>query len=472
MSDPLLGYRTSTDPAPLQASTPGTPALGRINLAVGPGQDDTYCDRIQIAVAADDKAGGAYFTKQPNFSTSRDTWTVDSVMEMSGDELGLSGGRYYRATFHSAEEEYDLVDYTVDFGLSGTLSASTGPLFYYIQEHSGTSPGRGGYTDRRETLTLTVTEPVFYLHNFLARASGNATAPQTQFSSGSPVYLTWESNGGWYRLYSGDGKLVQEGKQTFCSLDHGVSMDTTFTLVASMSPETQGGHGFEPIYRYATLALSVPDPTLQKLTVRGDITAQAGISAGGNLSVGGSATVSGKATVGSDLTVQQSLTTQGDLTVDRNATVYGSTTARGWVEVYGSLTADSSATVKGELTTQSDLAVNGDLTAYGYVTAIGDGKYVRIRELRGPIYEHLHINSSVDVLDGCDVSIKETLDVAKDIKRAGYGVISHDDKIGLHNTHYPGWLYATMFVNDNRRQTAVWNPNQRVVESYWTISRD
>ncbi|MFE4832546.1 hypothetical protein [Streptomyces sp. NPDC056672] len=457
----LLGYRTSTSPAPLQASSPGTPTQGRINLAVTDDQQDVYCDQIQIAVPADDHGGGAYFTEQPNFSTSSGQWTVASLVQVTGEELGLAqSGKFYRATFRSADEEYDLIGDTLDFGLSGPLSASTGPLAYYLQEHSGTTPDRDGYTKKSRVLTLTVTEPVFYLHSFLARGEGEATVPRTKFTSGSSVHLTWESNGTYFRLYDGDGDLVQEGPETYCSIGYGViTMDTTFTLVASMSPETEGG-GFEPIYQYATLTLTITDPTLEGLTVRDDITARSGLDVSGRISAGSDITIDGDATVRSRLYVEETLSALGDLSVD------GDTTARGRLDVSGYLTVEDS------LTANSDLTVNGDLTANGYVTAVSDDKYVRIRELRGPYGEKISINSSVDVLSDNDFVIREGLSVEKDIKRGGSGVLADGDDIGLNNTYYEGWLYATMFVSDNRRTTAVWNPGDRVVESSWRVSRD
>ncbi|MFF3755346.1 hypothetical protein ACFYYH_33715 [Streptomyces sp. NPDC002018] len=468
-STPLLGYLTSTSPAPLQASSPGTPTLGRINLAVTDDRQDVYCDRIQIAVPADDHAGGAYFTEQPNFSTSSGQWTVASLVQVTGEELGLAqSGQFYRATFRSVDEEYDLIGDTLDFGLSGPLSISTGPLAYYIQEHSGTTSDRDDYTKKSRVLTLTVTEPVFYLHSFLARGEAGATAPRTKFTGGSPVYLTWESNGTYFRLYDGDGDLVQEGPETYCSIGYDViTMDTTFTLVASMSPETEGnGSGFEPIYQYATLTVTITDPTLEGLTVREDITARSGLDVSGRISADGDVSIAGDVTVRSRLDVEETLSALGDLTVS------GYTTARGRLDVSGDLTVDSSLTVGSSLTANSELTVNGDLTANGYVSAVGDDTHVRIRELRGPYGEKISINSSVDVLSDNDFTIREGLSVDKDIKRGGSGVLADGDEIGLNNTYYEGWLYATMFVNDNRRTTAVWDPGDRVVESSWRVSRD
>ncbi|ONK14052.1 hypothetical protein [Streptomyces sp. MP131-18] len=444
MPDPLLSYRTATRPAPLQASSPGTPVKGTINLAVTPppGGQDVYCDQIKVAVPANEQNGGAFFTEQPVFSTSSDKWVITTFAQIAGQELGLEAGTtWWRAIFHPVAEEYDLIRDPVAFGLSGTLSTSTGSLTYLILEHSGTTTDRSSYTNKKAELTLVVTEPVFYLQSFLARGS-EATAPQTKFAGGSPVHLSWESNGAFFRLYDGDGQILHQGPETFFTLENGVSNDTTFTLEASMSPETQG-NGFEPIYQYATLTVTVTDPTLDRLTVSGLLSARAGVEVAGTLSA------------------------------NEDLTVSGLLSARARVEVAGTLSANEDLTVSGALSANSDLTVVGDLNAHGNVSAVNDDKIFRIRELRGPNGSHLSVNSSVDVLSGCDVSIHDALRVSGHLERGGSTVVADGDRIGLNNTHYPGWLYASAYHEDgDRRKPFVWDPGNRVVESYWQVSRD
>ncbi|ARF53244.1 hypothetical protein [Streptomyces gilvosporeus] len=63
----------------------------------------------------------------------------------------------------------------------------------------------------------------------------------------------------------------------------------------------------------------------------------------------------------------------------RHLTVNGTLTAKGAVTAEGTLTANSTITANGALTVDGDTALNG------HVTAVGSGKIVRIRELRGPV---------------------------------------------------------------------------------------
>lgn len=458
---PLLTYRPSTSPAPLQASTPGTATEGRVNLAVSADQTTVYCDQILLSIPKNAESGGAYFATKPHISTSSDRWTVASLLEVSAQEIGGKGNaEYWRATLKSAGEAYDKVEGTLDFGITGELSVSAGTMNCYITEYSSTAPGRTNYTHETFILPLSVTGPVFYLHTFLARGSASATAPKTKFATNEPVYLSWESNGAYFRVYDGDGRIAYEGPDTFCSpsADH-LTMDTTFTLEASMS-STTAGDSFKPVYQYATLALSVKNPTLAGLAVQGEISGESG------LDVAGSASVGNYLSVGNDLTVHGSADVGSSLSVGGGAVVHSNLSASGSLTVGNTVYAESDLRVNGTLNANGDLNANSTLNAYGQVNAISDDHYVRIRELRGPIYEKLSINSNTELISGCD------LNVTGDSKIKGYGVLSDQDTIGLNNTYYGGYLYASTYEKDgDRRIPYVWVPGDRVRESYWRISR-
>ncbi|QNP74854.1 polymer-forming cytoskeletal protein [Streptomyces roseirectus] len=453
MSDqPLLTYRIATSPAPLQAGTSGTNSQGRITITVTKGAEDTYCDWIQIAVPGDAKSGGAYFTGDPKpvFSSDGD-WSTGSLVQVSAQHLGLAGDAlYYRAIFHNQGDDSEPFDGTLHLGISGELVDSTGTLDLHITEHSDTSSDPDDFTPHRRTVPLTVTEPVFYLNAFLARDDDSATVPKTKFSSSATPYLSWESNGSRYRLFDGESdKPVYEGPNTFCTLPPGsLAMDTTFTLEASMSPEDVGS-GFSTIHQYAVLTLTVKDPTLDALTVEGGISGRSALEISGDASVGNSLTVGTSAEVGRGLTVGGDISALASLTVD------------------GSLTAESGLYSGGSAQINGDLTVDSTLNANGQVNAVSDSHYVRIRELRGPYGVQLSINSNTELIERCD------LNVTGDIKIKNYGVLSDQDTIGLNNTHYGGYLYASTYEHDgDRRIPYVWVPGDRVVESHWRITRD
>ncbi|MFE4512968.1 hypothetical protein ACFRMQ_02055 [Kitasatospora sp. NPDC056783] len=455
MSDqpPLLTYRPSTSPAPLQASTPGTETQGRVNLAVSAGKNTVYCDKILLSIPKDAESGGAYFASKPHISTGSDRWNVASLVAVSADEIGGKGkAEYWRATLTSPGEEYDQVEGTLDFGITGSLSTSAGTMNCYVTEYSAATPGRRNYSHETFVLPLPVTGPVFYLHTFLARGSASATAPKTVFTRGESVHLSWESNGAWFRVYDGEGNIVHEGAETFCSpsADH-LTMDTTFTVEASMS-STPEGDSFKPVYQYATLALSVKNPVLAALTVQGEISGQSGLDVAGTATVN-YLTVNGSASVGSSLSVSGSASVRSNITTDSYLSV-GST-------VY----ANSDLRVSGTLNADGDLNANSSLNANGQVNAVSDN-YVRIRELRGPYGGALIINSNTELISGVQ------LDVSGDIKIKGYGVLSDQDVVGLNNEYYGGYLYASDYKHDgDRRIPFVWTPGGPVAQSNWRIHR-
>lgn len=277
---PLLEYRTSTNPAPLQAgSGPGDPTENRVNIAVrAPANRKVYCKEIQIAVPIRSLKGGAYFSAKPQCATGSDKWQdVTAATGSGGLALGNTSD-YHQFVFRPipAMPKSRPVDYPLDFGLTGRLDTPTGPLTCIVTETSRT--GGGSYATRRRELTLTVTDPVFYLHNFRASDPNQPTVPRTRFNAGEDVHLAWESNGTHFQLYDGDGTLLNQGSEdkTSCTVPKSkVTNDTTYTLVASVSSGPQGGQaGFQPICQYATLTITLNNPTLTGVRVNGDAVVQ------------------------------------------------------------------------------------------------------------------------------------------------------------------------------------------------------
>ncbi|MET8831944.1 hypothetical protein ABZX40_40120 [Streptomyces sp. NPDC004610] len=462
MSDqPLLTYRVATSPAPLQAGTQGTNSQGRIAITVTAGADDTYCDWIQIAVPGDASGGGGYFTGDPKPVFSSDgNWIPGAMVQVTAEHLGLSGeGVFYRSIFHYQGDDGEPFAGPVHLGVSGELVDSTGTLELRITEHSDTDSDPEEFTSHHKSVPLPVTEPAFYLNAFLARDDDSATAPKTKFSSTANPYLSWESNGSNYRLYDGDGEILYDGPDTFFTLPDGaIASDTTFTVEASLA--SGGGGGFEPVYQYAVLTLTVKDPTLERLTVEGEISGRSGLDLSGSATVGSWLSVSGWATVGNTLSVSGNVTAQDSLTVHGYLNAKSELYAESGLQVSGTLEAN------GDLNVSGDLNANNTLNAYGQVNAVSNDHYVRIRELRGPLYEKLSINSNLDVLTGCSVT------TAEDIWAKGSKVIANNSTVSLWNNHYRGYFYATMFVDDSRRQVAVWDPGNDVNSAQWQISFD
>ncbi|MBF9072741.1 bactofilin family protein [Streptacidiphilus fuscans] len=375
---PLLTYRASTNPAPLQAEA-DVPTPATINLAVLPGSQAVHCTRIEIAVPADDTRDRAYFAKAPVPVSSSTDWTF-SVRKDTGQKLNLPGaptGSYYLITFQLQNPQRDLINYPLNFGLSGDLLSSGGPLTYRILERSKASAS-SGYTRKYSRRTMTVVEPAFYLHSFLARGSQTATStPLTSFSAGSPIHLTWESNGTHFQLYDGTSTSpVHQGSAASFSLPNGIVRDTTFIVAATVlsgTPATQAAaNGFTAVYQYATLTLTVPDPRLDSLTVSQGITAQSSLIVNGLLTANDNVIVS-----------------------EAGRTKFSSVSVTG-------------LRVVGELSAESRLSVDGDLVAHGVLHAdkditVGDGgttKFTTIGVNGLRVTGELHANKDINVGDG------------------------------------------------------------------------
>ncbi|MCG5217323.1 hypothetical protein [Streptosporangium sp. KLBMP 9127] len=369
MSDALLHYSTTTSPAPLEAGRPDKPASARIDLTVSaPAGPNIYCERILVAVPiSDPDGGGAYFTEQPHAEIIGGPWSAPSAQMKSGQELGLAAAtNYYYIPFEAPPVPgLDLVDKPLQFRITGTLAATTGSgLTCLVTETSGMSSGT--YT-RKDTfeLALPTAEPVFYLNNFLANDPDKLTIPRTKFNAGDAVNFTWESNGSYFQLYDGDGTPLYEGPGTVYTLPKDkIVNDTTFTLQASVTSGTQQSTDVQPVYQYATLTITVSNPTLTGLTVNGLLSAK------NDLTVSGSGYGEKITTVGANgLIVQNDCSVVKDLS-SASLNTRGDIDCAGGLLVKGDLACDDLDT-RGDINCQKGLSVDGESKLNGDVT-LGD----------------------------------------------------------------------------------------------------
>ncbi|MCM3884342.1 hypothetical protein [Frankia sp. R82] len=482
--NPLFDYSPATHPSPLEAG--GDPEKGteaRINISVIHGNQTIYADRIAVSVPVNTQSGTAYFTENPRVAVNDGNWQPVALAADADQELILAGTDHQVLTFHNANPK-NPVTYPLTFSISGLIATATGdPLLIQIAESSSLKPQ--GFTRKNpRTLTLPVIEPIFYLRNFLSRSSYRPTIPQTRIDAGDPLQLSWESNGTYFWLYDGSGNEspVYEGTGTSWSVPSGtIHNDTTFVLKASAAsdgtPEAVAAeaaataNGFASVEQYASLTVTVNNPTLTGLTVSGQVT------------------VSGQITAESTLDLYGSLYARDDVTVRGELTAEGTVSAQSRVTVDGLLNANDDLTVGSKLTTVGingarlgedievgekistyghnglkvlhDLSVDGDVSGSGSVEFVASDKIVRIRELRGPYGDALTINSVVRILENCGLSV------------AGHEVIRHGDSVGLWNDDKSGWLYAPVYNYDSDRKYAfIWNPGDRVGGSSWWVSRD
>ncbi|WP_433521607.1 hypothetical protein ACQPZ2_30455 [Nocardia pseudovaccinii] len=315
---PLLTYRFATNPTPLQAD--GT---SRITISVlKPKTPAVYCKSIQISVPKNDVDGNAYYAEEPEWSYSSANWEPSSNVD-PGDEGEESGALYWRKRFTPIEAGKPF-DTQFDIGLKGMVS-NTAPLACEVTETSATS-ANGKFPLRKRTFTLGVEPQTLYINNFLAFGHGGPTVPKTKFQFDDPIGLAWESNGTHFVIYDGSGKVIFDDSKTVCILpEKSVANDTTYTLRATLTPGSkQSLNNFEPIYQYATVAVTIENPTLTGLTVTGDTQLQSKLTVSGDTQLKSNLTLSG------NLWVEGSLSVADNANFDKDLDVEGLMTKKGY----------------------------------------------------------------------------------------------------------------------------------------------
>ncbi|GAA0937287.1 hypothetical protein [Nonomuraea longicatena] len=376
---PLLHYSTST--APLQAGTADKPSANTIDITVSsPAGRNVYCDKIDVAVpvsAPDD--GGAWFTENPQSSIAG-KWNPASTEVKSGRELGLDAAtNYYHVVFQPPPiPGFDLIDTPLKISITGNVAADPGStLTCSVTETSGTASG-DCTRKAPQDLTWETAEPPFYLHSFLACSPERPTVPKTKFNAGDQALLTWESNGDSFHLYDGDGTVLHEGVETSWTIPASViANDTTFSLKASK----KGATGFETADRYATVTVTVTNPTLRELTVKGQLGVYGALTANDGLSVYGGLTANDSVSVYGRLSANDGLSVSDGLTADtveaRSVTVEQYCQIDGDCNVAGDLAteaivASGYTTLNGALTVNGGLTANGDCDVNGWFSANHD----------------------------------------------------------------------------------------------------
>ncbi|GAA2044375.1 hypothetical protein GCM10009839_54950 [Catenulispora yoronensis] len=377
MATCLLDYAFSTAPIPLQVNAPGATATSRVNLAVFNPTPGVLCSQILVAVPVGTGAADL-FLEPPLTSVNTAKWAISSQDVVKGEELGLGEGTFATIVFQCRDQADYGVGYSLVLSVVGTVNSTVGEFTYMIQEWSGTSPD--DLNPKVGTFPLSKQEAVFTLTNFTAVAVDKPTVPGTAFANGQPLRLAWESTGTWFELYAkGNPAPLHAGPETSYELPGGLSADTQFVLVASVTGDPSHDSpspGYQSIYLYDALTLVVTDPDLTPRTVA----AQNTITAGGALTAAsatvtgalgaGSATVTGALNTGS-ATVTGALTT-GSVTT-------GGLTANAPAKVASTLEVTGKATLAD--TSAATLAAGAVTTGRITITGPNDSLHVQGGEL-------------------------------------------------------------------------------------------
>ncbi len=145
------------------------------------------------------------------------------------------------------------------------------PAVFHITGKAATEPGNAliditvTFTDgttENDSAYITKGDGELYLENFLARSKDKTEVPTAVFRKNEPIYLSWNSNGNFFRLYaSGVAKPLAETTDTAFIVEAGTEEDTTYILQAT-KPSVSS------ICLYRTLTIHIQDPSLESLEIR------------------------------------------------------------------------------------------------------------------------------------------------------------------------------------------------------------
>lgn len=162
------------------------------------------------------------------------------------------------AYFHirSNKETGDSMESSASFHITGKVASEPGNALIGITVTftDGTEESSNAYISKRDG--------ELYLENFLARSKDKPEVPTAVFGKKEPIYLSWNSNGGYFRLYaSGEAKPLAKTTNTTFVVEAGAEEDTTYILQAT-KPSVSS------ICLYRTLTIHIRDASLDSLEIR------------------------------------------------------------------------------------------------------------------------------------------------------------------------------------------------------------
>jgi hypothetical protein len=393
-TDCLLDYMISADPSPIQTSTAQTTVEGRLNVSASAGSA-VYCNQIVLAFPVGPDATDLY-AAPPTSAASTNKWGVTTQVK-TGRELGLDNNTSYTTFIYDCLSSADyLINYNLVLGGLGAVNTLPGDYEIQIMETSGTTNDPSTFTQKTTGFTFSKILPQFYLQNFAAVAPATPTFPTTDFPNAAPIIFEWESNGSFFQIFMKDQPApIYAGTATTFTLAGGVTRDTTFTLIASVTgnpgQDTPQG-GYQPVYLFEELTITVSNPILTPssavvagtLQVNGNTTlAATGVGAltaasatvQGNLSA---ATIS----VGNTLAVSGATSLAG-VNASGNLNVSGNTTFNS-ATVSGGLTSSGATALAGTTVGGAFTATSGVVSMFGAGTMLASGTNINQASLYAP----------------------------------------------------------------------------------------
>ncbi|MFB7470681.1 hypothetical protein [Kitasatospora sp. NPDC056184] len=440
-----LIYLVTTTPSPLEitpADTTPTPAKISITAA-NPGADPVRVTSIKFTLVGG--AGAGALTEHLD--------RIDTTVSPAADWTFTNGNDgTFTATPTSDSGYVDVTDKGLlleltGIAVNGELGVTTLDVLERTRDEDGDTVKGTAEFDLGKCL------PGFRFSDLLPTFLDDG---RTTLANGDTVTLTWTaSHGATYTMLHENTSYDVTNVRTWTT-PAPLHRDATFHLRAGL---TTDGHTVTH-YLHTSVTVDKPDLALGTVTVDGLLTANGDIDA-----VGSDAIVRIRELRGPS-GVELQINSHTHILTDNNGL-----TVTGPVDIAGNLTASGSGAFGSDLSTTGGLAVDDAATLNGGLQVTGD-----FTAKQGDNICLTTVNRTSDVLFPDGFSAKGICGFYADVHVddaaltvGGENVICNNDSIGLQNFHYSGWLYASSLITDNRRETSVWVPGNRVNSDSWKV---
>jgi hypothetical protein len=258
--------------------TPATTTSGQLIVGVR-NQRDTLakCRRISLYVPVGELEGDI-FSQVPLIKSTLEGWVASSTPPDGwAPPAALEGAppttRYQRFIVQNQNADFVVPrEFALELTLTGNVNTTTKKntgnnlATIWVREEAVLSsreafPPDAQVVPREKGFPIAKYEGfLLYINSFYATESASSQLPKTSYASGTPLHLSWESNGRNFDVYQGSTKLNTEPlpRPSFL-LPAGITTDTTFVLKAISHEKSL----------YATLTLTVTNPSLTPKSITG-----------------------------------------------------------------------------------------------------------------------------------------------------------------------------------------------------------
>ncbi|MGO4293283.1 hypothetical protein [Chitinophaga sp. RAB17] len=265
-SSPLLQYTISTNPSPVNISSGNNTVTAQIIIQVGADQD-VLCKYISIGVPVGDGSDDMY-SVSPLATSSCDNpdWEIstDNIHGMT-DENGSTKNFLYK---HISDDMTVSTDVT--FTINGTVNSESGTATIQINEYA-MGINDDNYMKRQKSQDIAkAAEESFFLNSLVLEYLDTPGVPVTLIDKTRGVQLIWQSNGDYFKVYSGSGlDPVYKGSGKSYAMPEGLTSDLALIVEADKDGDV--------LYQEYVIKVSSPMLTVSTLEINESLVGSVGM---------------------------------------------------------------------------------------------------------------------------------------------------------------------------------------------------